>query len=738
MNYVKQDLIDGVKQVLQNLSGSAITASAYDTAWIARIPSLADRSQPMFPHCLAWIIQNQLPDGSWGAENLEYFHDRIISTLNCIATLKRWSSAPDAVYRGEQYIRQNLENLQKDTYATVGFELIFPVLLTIAQVLQLDLPYDSPVIQAINDKREAKLKKIPLELVYQYPTTILHSLEGLAGSIEFDRIFAHQAANGSFLNSPSATAFVYMNTEDEESLRYLRETLDVFGNFAPANYPIDIFETLWVLNDIHYLNLESHFEAEIQEKLDYVEKHWTKHGLPWSKFVQIPDLDDTAMGFKLLRMHGRDVSGEVFQKFYDGNRFFCFPGELDSSVSHLVNLMDASKLRYADEAILEQAEAYCRDYLRQQLEQPVIEDKWVTGRDYKSIIRHGLDANPFYTAPFVEQQKRLRLYEDSIMRGHWIDKSIYYVPPINMQDLLDLALVEQQGQRGLFQTELQTLEAWVDTHPSILKARALSTLFISFNIFPKPDQATARWLFSKATLYLFAADDLLDSNELTLDQQQHLMTVLEKRDASHVQLSNPSHVAKVQDLVAVIDEIIADVSRVQNRDMTAVMAQIWKDNLAANKLETTHKYNRTQPTFEDYLDYGKVTIGTPLALAVAFYGLQPNLPDVTQTAPYSEIINLGAEMTRLLNDIRSFDREQAEGKINSIHILMAEGMTKEAAVAYIHNDYTNTMRMLQAEALKKDAFQPFCQLVFNLCRTTAWFYQANDFHDYQTELLAVH
>ena len=43
-------------------------------------------------------------------------------------------------------------------------------------------------------------------------------------------------------------------------------------------------------------------------------RHWKENGICWAKNSEIKDIDDTAMGFRLLRLHGHNVSsGKKFK-----------------------------------------------------------------------------------------------------------------------------------------------------------------------------------------------------------------------------------------------------------------------------------------------------------------------------------------------------------------------------------------------------------------------------------------
>ena len=121
MEISKQDLIVKIKKLLSNIGDGEISTSAYDTAWVARIPSKDNKEKPMFPKCLEWLIDNQLTDGSWGAVDYEYFHDRVINTLSAILTLKLWGENQNLIEKGSEYINKHLKLLSTEKYATVGF-----------------------------------------------------------------------------------------------------------------------------------------------------------------------------------------------------------------------------------------------------------------------------------------------------------------------------------------------------------------------------------------------------------------------------------------------------------------------------------------------------------------------------------------------------------------------------------------------------------------------------------------
>lgn len=73
---------------------SFVSASAYDTAWLAMIEDLSDVStqQPMFRCCIDWILSNQnVVEGFWGNHGDENEGEALTSTLACVVALRKWN-----------------------------------------------------------------------------------------------------------------------------------------------------------------------------------------------------------------------------------------------------------------------------------------------------------------------------------------------------------------------------------------------------------------------------------------------------------------------------------------------------------------------------------------------------------------------------------------------------------------------------------------------------------------------
>ena len=124
-----------IKELLQQLGSSKIYSAAYDTAWAAQLTELGE---PMGARALDWLRENQLPDGSWGSDNVAYGHDRVICTLASMVALARWGNEHDKKHleRARVGLDVAMKTLPTDIAgATVGFEMLVPDLLDTAYEL---------------------------------------------------------------------------------------------------------------------------------------------------------------------------------------------------------------------------------------------------------------------------------------------------------------------------------------------------------------------------------------------------------------------------------------------------------------------------------------------------------------------------------------------------------------------------------------------------------------------------
>ncbi|KAL4352900.1 hypothetical protein GQ457_06G029270 [Hibiscus cannabinus] len=584
-NKVKEG-VDTIKSILGSMEDGEITSSAYDTAWVALVKDVNGSGTPQFPSSLEWIANNQLPDGSWGDRQIFMAHDRLINTLACVIALKTWGLHPDKCQKGVSFFKENISKLEKESeeHMPIGFEVAFPSLLEIARSLDIQVPYDSPVFKDIYAKRDLKLTRIPKEIMHNVPTTLLHSLEGMPG-LDWEKLLKLQCKDGSFLFSPSSTAFALMQTKDENCLRYLMNAVQRFNGGVPNVYPVDMFEHIWTVDRLQRLGISRYFQTEIKECLDYVYRYWTKDGICWARNTRVHDIDDTAMGFRLLRLHGYQVSAEVFRHFEKGGEFFCFVGQSNQAITGIFNLYRASQVVFPGEKILEDAKRFSSTFLKQKQAADELLDKWIITKDLPGEVGLALKIPWYASLPRVETRFYIEQYggENDV----WIGKTLYRMQYVNNNVYLELAKQDYNNCQALHRMEWDSMQKWylemgLPEFGATRRSLLLTYFMAAASIF-EPERAQERLAWAKTAFLVETIASFFDHagkpKELRHTFVQLFRTVVDAR-FRHIngrKLDSNKTVQKMIDtLLRTLNHLSLDALVAHGRDISRSILRAWE------------------------------------------------------------------------------------------------------------------------------------------------------------------
>ncbi|TVU31055.1 hypothetical protein EJB05_22720 [Eragrostis curvula] len=505
---VLQPLIDQVRSMLRSMNDGEISASAYDTAWVALVPKLDGGEGPQFPATVRWIVDNQLPDGSWGDSALFSAYDRMTNTLACVVALTKWSLEPEKCKTGLSFLHENMWRLAEEEQESmpIGFEIAFPSLLQTARSLGIEFPYDHPALQSIYTNREIKLKRIPKDMMHRVPTSILHSLEGMP-ELDWGKLLQLQSNNGSFLYSPSATAYALIQTGDKKCFDYIDGIVKKFDGGVPNVYPVDLFEHIWAVDRLERLGISHYFQREIKQCMDYVNRHWTEEGICWARSSNVKDVDDTAMAFRLLRLHGYNVSPGVFKNFEKDGEFFCFVGQSTQAVTGMYNLNRASQISFQGEDILQRARIFSYEFLRQREARGMLRDKWIIAKDLAGEVQYTLGLSLVCKLATCRSknlsrsiwwQRRCLDWEDSLQYA------FSRMPLVNNDVYLELARNDFNRCQVLHQLECQSLQMWCIENGlesfAVTSEDVSRTYFLAAACIFEPNRAAERLAWARAAL----------------------------------------------------------------------------------------------------------------------------------------------------------------------------------------------------------------------------------------------
>ncbi|KAK6141392.1 hypothetical protein DH2020_024840 [Rehmannia glutinosa] len=102
-------------------------------------------------------------------------------------------------------------------------------------------------------------------------------------------------------------------------------------------------------------------------------RYWTNKGICWARNSPVQDIDDTAMGFRLMRLHGYDI--------FAGRRILLLRGQSTQAVTGMYNLYRASQLKFPGEKILEDAGKFSGRFLQEKRANNELLDKWIITKD---------------------------------------------------------------------------------------------------------------------------------------------------------------------------------------------------------------------------------------------------------------------------------------------------------------------------------------------------------------------
>ncbi|EFJ19706.1 hypothetical protein SELMODRAFT_418910 [Selaginella moellendorffii] len=703
-------LVAEVKGWLMKLASGKgeISPSAYDTAWVARIGSESDSSLPEFPEALEWIISSQLSDGSWGYDRHLQLYDRVLSTLSCLVTLKLWDIGHSCITQGTKFLRENMIKLKQDDGDLLsGFEVTFPMMLKEAKQLGLDLPYDTEFTRLLEISTKKKLAKIPLDRLHSSPTTLLYSLEGLQGlEMDWQKILKLQSRDGSFLSSPSSTACVYLKTKDRKSLQYLQKAMEDQNYAVPCHYPIDLFESLWVVDTIERLGIDVFFRDEIKAVLNYVYSSWTNEGIGWGSTCLVKDIDDTAMAFRILRMHGYNVSSDAFNQFWlPGDKFCCFIGEVSHGVSEMLNLHRASQIDFPNEEILTKTFKYSDGYLLNVESSHM--DKWAMKKNLMGEVAFEL-ANPFHDC-------LPRIYNNAYIKHYgvddpWIGKTIYRLPLVNNKVLLELANRYAQQCQSYQPSEMIELVNWwhssgFENIPSTrLKANINMIPYLYYLIcstFHEEEFGQLRVFFIKTCCINTLFDDLLDY-ATNIKELDHLENVIERWDISMSQELSLEYKILFQEFYTIVLVMTEAASKIhQNlspefiyKYLLGICIKVIKSIIA----DARWKIQGYIPSFEEYMENAEVSVSSWVHILMGIFFCGELLTEELLNTIYdSKPLKLDRIISRLSNDMKTYKIEmklgqQAQGV--SCYMKDHPGATEADALIYLQSLLNKTKKEL--------------------------------------------
>ncbi|CAA6674648.1 unnamed protein product [Spirodela intermedia] len=652
------------------------------------VPSPVSAKQtPQFPQCIDWVLENQHPD------------DALASTLACVIALKRWNLGEKNMEKGINFIMSNWSAISDEKqHSPIGFNIIFPGMITLARKMDL-YPLSQWELEKMFHLRELELKRA-------FET----DSEGAEAYLAF-KLRKYQRKNGSILDSPSTTAAALAHHCDGKCLEYLQSLVQKFENAVPSQYPSDTLIRLQIIDLLEGLGISQHFMNEIKNILDEVHRQWLKNDEEIKSSMII-----SAMAFRLLRMNGYEIlSGsmdEIDEEYFQNS----LDGYLEDSDT-ILELYKASQIKFPNEWPLKELGIWTRNFL------------------VKELSKHGKDERLKESPSFASLQRlehRRSIAQLNIDRFQTLKMSHVLRHP-NGKEILAFVVEEFNGCQYLYRKELEHLERWVkENRLDQLKLPRQKLTYCYFSaaatLFPY-EMSDARISWAKNGVLTTLVDDFFD----VVGSREELINLMQLVDQleEDCEVNCCSEQVKIiySALHATINEIGAKASAMQGYSVLGHIINIWRDLLRSFMKEAEWAAEKAVPTMEQYLANGYVSFALVLS------------PGIIEDPEYSKLYQLVSICGRLLNDMQSFEREDKEGKPNSVSLLVLEGggsLSVEGAKEELrHLAERNREELLELVLKTEGSMIPrACKdLFWNMSRILHLFYSRSDGFSSPTEMV---
>ncbi|KAG6745710.1 hypothetical protein POTOM_050213 [Populus tomentosa] len=213
---------------------------------------------------------------------------------------------------------------------------------------------------------------------------------GLTGTILVHKVAAAAVAVGLSLDEVAAEAKRASEMVQEaielQEIEKLREQLKRELLASNSSQKLDLIDA------IQRLGVAYHFETEIEEALQHIYNNRID--------MEDDDLYNTALGFRLLRQHGYNVSCDIFNKFKDDKGYF----KQSNDVRGILGLYEAAHLAVHGEDILDEALAFTTIHLKSMATSPNCPLTAKVSHALKQPIRRGV--------PRLESRRYISIYQD--------------------------------------------------------------------------------------------------------------------------------------------------------------------------------------------------------------------------------------------------------------------------------------------------------------------------------------
>nr|QGN03393.1 linalool/nerolidol synthase [Coleus amboinicus] len=415
-------------------------------------------------------------------------------------------------------------------------------------------------------------------------------------------------------------------------------------------------QQLELIDDLKNLGLSYFFEEEIKKMLNSIyNEHKCFHNIEAEK----TDLYFMALGFRLLRQHGFNVSQEIFDCFKSENGDD-FKPSLTDDTKGLLQLYEASFLEREGEDTLEMAREFATK---------ILQTKSETDDNLSSWIRHSLEL------PLHWRIQRLE--------ARWFLDAYAKRPDMN-PTIFELAKLDFNIIQATQQEELKHVSRWWNSTGlaeklPFVRDRVVEAYLWAMGYFEPHEYGYHRRLVAKIVTLVTTIDDVYDVYG-TLDELRLFTDIIRRWDTESInQLPYYMQLCYLA-LYNFVSELAYDILKDKGFNSIPYLHRSWVDLVEGFLEEAKWYYAGYTPSLDEYLKNGSITIAAPAAISQIYFTLATPIqqPVIDKMFNYHDILRLSARILRLADDLGTAPFEQERGDVaKAVQCYMKEGNRSE-------------------------------------------------------------
>nr|L0HAM7.1 RecName: Full=Sabinene hydrate synthase, chloroplastic; AltName: Full=Terpene synthase 6; Short=TvTPS6; Flags: Precursor [Thymus vulgaris]AGA96119.1 terpene synthase 6 [Thymus vulgaris] len=407
---------------------------------------------------------------------------------------------------------------------------------------------------------------------------------------------------------------------------------------------IEAVKQLELIDDLKNLGLSYFFRDEIKMVLTSIYNNFFEN-----KNNQVGDLYFTALGFRLLRQHGFNVSQEIFDCFKNEKGSDFDETLIGEDTKATLQLYEASFHLREGENTLELARQISTKYLQKKVDEGSINDE-----NLSSWIRHSLDLPLHWRI----QRLEARWFLDAYAARE--DKN----PLIFELTKLDFNIIQATQQEELKEVSRWWNNSRLAEKLPFVRDRVVECYFWAVGLFDGHDYGFQRKVNAAVNILITAIDDVYDVYG-TLDELRLFTDVIRRWDTQSIdQLPYYMQLCYLT-LYNYVSDLAYNILKDRGINTIPHLHQSWVNTVEAYLKEAEWYESGYAPSLEEYLSIASISIGViPIVIP-----LEVSIPNSTfhRRSPFEyhryDILHLSAMVLRLADDLGTAQYEVETGDV---------------------------------------------------------------------------